>query len=43
MAQWKKNSEIGEIEGNISPLKGTHGFGYDPIFIPQGYLKHLLK
>jgi XTP/dITP diphosphohydrolase len=28
----------GEIKGTISyEARGTHGFGYDPLFIPQGY------
>ena len=40
--QWpdgKKISEIGKINGNISAKNGSNGFGYDPIFIPEGYSK----
>jgi len=40
--QWpdgKKISEVGKIKGNISARKGNNGFGYDPIFIPNGHSK----
>jgi len=40
--QWpngKKISEIGKIKGNISSKKGNNGFGYDPIFVPDGHHK----
>ena len=40
VALFYKNKEflfVGECHGNIaSEIKGEHGFGYDPIFIPNG-------
>lgn len=29
----------GELRGRIVPPQGEHGFGWDPIFIPEGYDK----
>lgn len=34
------NSFLGEIKGNLRfPPSGENGFGYDPIFVPEGYDK----
>jgi XTP/dITP diphosphohydrolase len=31
---------VGEVRGTIAPrARGTHGFGYDPIFVPQGWTR----
>lgn len=30
---------VGEAYGRIAPPRGTAGFGYDPIFVPDGYAR----
>ena len=31
---------VGEVEGSIAPApRGSEGFGWDPIFVPEGYAK----
>ena len=35
----KKINTKGVIKGNVAKKRGKNGFGYDPIFIPDGYSK----
>ena len=40
--QWpngKKITKIGVIRGSLTDIRGKNGFGYDPIFIPEGHSK----
>ena len=40
--QWpngKKITEKGIIKGSLTDMRGKNGFGYDPIFVPEGYSK----
>ena len=40
--QWpdgKKITETGVIKGSLTDIRGKNGFGYDPIFVPEGYAK----
>ena len=39
MAWWKKITETGTIKGSLTDIRGKNGFGYDPIFVPEGYSK----
>lgn len=37
-------SAMGEVNGTIiKDLRGDHGFGYDPVFLPDGYNKTLAE
>ena len=40
--QWpdgKKITEMGVIKGSLTDIRGENGFGYDPIFVPEGHSK----
>ena len=40
--QWpdgKKITETGVIKGSLTDIRGENGFGYDPIFVPEGHSK----
>ena len=40
--QWpdgKKITETGVIKGSLTDIRGENGFGYDPIFVHEGYSK----
>ena len=40
--QWpdgKKITETGVIKGSLTDISGENGFGYDPIFVPEGHSK----